>query len=347
MTHVAMICDNTTIQPLLPQIIIGSEHVLRVRDVDYVRPRVSANVHVWRRSSGWVNANTMLEIWELLAKALQPFMDTCQPILLMDALPAHCAGRVLRAAGRKGLWPMIVPASMTFLLQPLDTDAFLAYKRFLRQRYREMVSDNPHGHVEIPEVILSMNAACRKVLQARAWKHIFDKNGFGAQQARVRQSVLDTLQCGSPVQVSCQSPTLEQFQQVFPRGTLIPFDDLFASLLPRAQTSAARPASHDAPVQDVPRSWDERLRPRRSASRVQVLDSAAEDQACPPLPRPPSLSAASAAWRLLPPSAPAQPPPVRRAAPLAEARPSASARMARRCWPASSPPRPKRSRSSL
>ncbi len=63
----------------------------------------------------------------------------------MDALAAHIAEPVLRAASDAGIWVIFVPAGMTHLLQPLDTDVFAAYKRRLRQIYAEHRVDSPRA----------------------------------------------------------------------------------------------------------------------------------------------------------------------------------------------------------
>ena len=120
-THVAAICDDTAVQPSLPQVIIGNESVLQAAAVKLVGPALHKNVILLRRKSGWVNKDFLVSYVKLLAACLEPFALRYQPILLWDALPAHCAPSVLRAAGRAGLWVVIVPAKMAWLLQPLDT----------------------------------------------------------------------------------------------------------------------------------------------------------------------------------------------------------------------------------
>ena len=44
LTHVVMICDDTAIQPLLPQMIIGGERLLRVQDLRALENEVPKNV---------------------------------------------------------------------------------------------------------------------------------------------------------------------------------------------------------------------------------------------------------------------------------------------------------------
>ena len=54
LTHVALVCDDNTVQPLLPQFIIGNEHVLRVTDLKEIESSLAHNIIVIRAKSSWV-----------------------------------------------------------------------------------------------------------------------------------------------------------------------------------------------------------------------------------------------------------------------------------------------------
>ena len=57
MSFLALLCDDPSIQPLLPQIIIGNEHILpeTVRRALESPSHLMKNVAVVRRKSAWVN----------------------------------------------------------------------------------------------------------------------------------------------------------------------------------------------------------------------------------------------------------------------------------------------------
>ena len=57
MSFLALLCDDPSIQPLLPQIIIGNEHILpeTVRRALESPSPLMKNVAVVRRKSAWVN----------------------------------------------------------------------------------------------------------------------------------------------------------------------------------------------------------------------------------------------------------------------------------------------------
>ena len=89
-------------QPLLPQVIVGPYHVLRLADVAAVQPRLPPNVFMLRRQSAWVNVHVLVEIMRLLGRCLGPILYRWQPMLLMDTTPVHCARACLRAATTAG-----------------------------------------------------------------------------------------------------------------------------------------------------------------------------------------------------------------------------------------------------
>ena len=86
MTHVAIVCNDTSLQPALPQILLVAEKILSKVSAEYVEPMLPSNIHLWRRKSGWVNIPAFLEIIEVLANVLDKHASGRPRILLMDAL---------------------------------------------------------------------------------------------------------------------------------------------------------------------------------------------------------------------------------------------------------------------
>ena len=50
----ATICDDTTVQPVLPQFILGNHHILKVHEMQAKADLVPNNVFVVRAKSSWV-----------------------------------------------------------------------------------------------------------------------------------------------------------------------------------------------------------------------------------------------------------------------------------------------------
>ena len=91
LTHVAIICDNTTVQPMLPQFILGNHKILQAGDLTNLAGRVPENVYVVRGKSSWVNNTVMCMILQTLRSCLQA-KGIHQEVLF------HCGTHVRRIA---------------------------------------------------------------------------------------------------------------------------------------------------------------------------------------------------------------------------------------------------------
>ena len=217
LTHVAVVCDDVEIQPLLPQILVIAATVLPKGLVDAISALLPANVEVWRAKSGWVNGPIFCKIIERIAETLAPFRETRQCILMLDCLAAHYTSPVLRAAWAGGLWVTFVPANLTWLLQVLDTHCFSRYKEYLRDIFSRARASTPNGIVPIVSWISLICDTIRGVLEATEWGPAFDANGFSPSVAGVRQRIWDHI--GDPIVAVCAGrPTVEQLRLVFPGG---------------------------------------------------------------------------------------------------------------------------------
>ena len=199
LTHVAFVCDNPEIQFVLPQVIIANERTLPASQLATVRALCAPNVKVLRAKSAWVNEHIIGQLIRWLAASLQPHLFAFQPLLLFDAAPQHLGPAVWRACSAVRIWPLLVPAKLTWLLQVLDTHVFAAYKVFLQKAYQETRVRTDNGHVGIAELVASVQAAIKTILEARHCTGAFDQNGFSAGQARVSNRVLHELNVVTPV----------------------------------------------------------------------------------------------------------------------------------------------------
>ena len=117
-TLVAIICTDSELQPLLPQVMIVGANVLRKQDEVFVRAALPENVYVLRRQSGWNNARVQTEIVKLTKRVLEGHLHRYQVIWMSDACTTHMAPEVMRAIGTAGFWYCIIPANLTWSLHP-------------------------------------------------------------------------------------------------------------------------------------------------------------------------------------------------------------------------------------
>jgi len=87
----AVLCDDTTIQPSVPQVIIGNERCLPEGDRKALEENgaLMKNVIVLRRKSAWVMDEVLSHVVAIWGNALRACRLTHQPILLLDVCSTH------------------------------------------------------------------------------------------------------------------------------------------------------------------------------------------------------------------------------------------------------------------
>ena len=228
-TQVGLICDNVEIQKLLPQMIIGNEHFFGpMANLPPLLASAPRNVYLYRANSGWNQEHIMMNLLELLSKILQPYFATMQPILIMDGSPIHLSERIIRLCWRKSIWPLVIPSSCTWLLQPLDTHVFIIYKRAMRRFYQDGQVDAVDGDLSTAEFLKIMYRVFERVLEGRNWSFAFDADGYGSNfadlEGRIVQRYLSThilhhVNMRMPVSpCAIERPALAQLQLCFPKN---------------------------------------------------------------------------------------------------------------------------------
>ena len=227
LSHIGIICDDPLIQPLLPQVVLGNGHIIPAGVFAALRAGRAANVFLERERSSWNNTVVMRRVLRYLRQALGPYMRHVQPILLMDANGCHITPDVISLCRLLGIWPVVVPAKLTWLLQPLDTHGFAAYKACLRKTYQAARVRSLNGVLDLEGFLRCVEQAIREVFQGRLWARAFDGDGFGNQQADISRRVQTALELSAPVAAPSTRPTTSQLQSELPRGAVVP-----RSLLP-------------------------------------------------------------------------------------------------------------------
>ena len=85
----------------------------------------------------------------LLKLHVLTYMPQAFLILLLDCARPHLTRATVQAAVDMGYAIVIIPALLTWLLQPLDTHAFQRYKAFMRKKYMLEKVTNGTGKVSV------------------------------------------------------------------------------------------------------------------------------------------------------------------------------------------------------
>ena len=229
LTHVALVCDDTTLQPLLPQFIIGNEHLLRVCDLEAVDGCLANNIILVRAKSSWITVELFIVLLEMLRKTLDTHKVQRTPILLLDCCPVHVHGRVWKAARKNAIHLCFVPASLTWLMQPLDVKILHRLKAFVRKLYRRSQIENGASFVPVVQIIKNLAHAIRKVLQGYAWSTAFDACGYSDSKTSVTCNIKKIMtESGVPsLDVVANKPERDEILNILPRNRSYELETLF------------------------------------------------------------------------------------------------------------------------
>lgn len=270
-TFVALICDRVDVQPLLPQFIVCNTSTLKASAVAALQAACPSNVTLVRQKSAWNNEALLVQIIEQLGRVLAPFFVDAQPILLMDAARIHTTRRVLSACARASLWLVVVPAKLTWLLQPLDTDVFFGFKACLRKYYQSFRVEAAGGDVGLQDLLACTYAAIRDVLQKRAWALAFERCGFGKRQDCLSAAILKQLEVDA-VELPATKPSNDLVKLCFPKRAKVDYSLLWSHCVatPTAPASGGASSRSDASARGsfgvVRREPRTRAEHRRAAS---------------------------------------------------------------------------------
>ena len=132
----AALCDRADFQMLLPQVVlVGAKQVCEER-LARIQMTAPACVRIWRCTKAWNPNAIMVRYMRLLSRCLHEYRQTHRFILYVDVLKAHICPAVLRAASAANIWICVVPAKMTWVLQPCDTHLFARYKQMLIEEFQ-------------------------------------------------------------------------------------------------------------------------------------------------------------------------------------------------------------------
>ena len=229
LTHVVLMCDDSAIQPILPQVVIGNSNILRVSDLKEIEDKLPNNVTVMRGKTSWVTVEVFIAILEMLRRALNDHEVSKVPVLLLDGCSVHLNHLVWAAAKRLKILLCFVPAGLTWLVQPLDVRVIHRLKAFARAEYRRLQIKTTNPFVPVVDIIQILVTAIRKILQGTAWSNLFNECGYSLDSSSVCQNIRQMLKRGgcTSFDTPTTKPSVDQLHNVLPRKKTYRFDPLF------------------------------------------------------------------------------------------------------------------------
>ena len=217
-SYMSFITDRPDLQPRLPQILIGNKRRFTNGLMAAVTPNLPSNVHVWREKSHWVNVAVMKRALDLLVASLG-HVPNKQIILVMDTARPHISVEVAKHAAELGLWLAVVPAGLTWLLQPLDVFGFSAFKAHLRGNYLAQRTQGPVSAIQW----LNMVVSSTKFFNTRPWRTAFDGCGISGVDKLHASLLLHCPTAAAAAAAPVREPLREDLAILFPRNAAVPW----------------------------------------------------------------------------------------------------------------------------
>ncbi len=255
-TQIVFIADNEEIQPHLPTMFLFSERIVTREQFDALRLALPPKVLLLRGGKGWMTTKLMCRALRVLAEALSPYRDTHHFTVSADTYRAHLGRAVWTTASRLNFHYHLIPAKMTWALQPCDTHVFATYKRAIEHEYQlRLARESPRERW--PHALFhAVLAAFDRIVRRRTWQQAFHSNGLNGSQVGVSKRVLSLLQWQTVPDDVHEWPSFHDFCCVFPERTIVDIDAVFASLLhvprlhsiPRARRMGYRHRAERSPI---------------------------------------------------------------------------------------------------
>lgn len=173
-------------------------------------------------STGWVTASILKQLLTRIRRAVREKRPGAEVVLFMDCATIHIADDVLLHCSRLNIHLALIPAGLTYLLQPLDSHVFAAFKRELSETQEHLRGLNADGMLEARAWVDSVSSAVWKTFVEKEWSHSFAENGMLQHWSSLRARIQNLL-------LGCR----------FPLALREPNDEELATLVGRRRTKLA------------------------------------------------------------------------------------------------------------
>ena len=118
----------------------------------------------------WLNTKIFIDVLNLLQAILDLYeiQQTHRCILYVDAFGGHTSIPTLKKMTDCHFWFVLLPANLTYLLQPLDVKTFRMVKRFLRERFASYATLAEDGQL-IMKALRDILEAIQEYFTGRNW----------------------------------------------------------------------------------------------------------------------------------------------------------------------------------
>jgi hypothetical protein len=190
-TLLATVCSRDDWQPRMPQIRLPKcrPGKLAPRKDRFALHHAGAPQQVWHGTPGVATAGIIRRWMTCIRAAIDRLQPGTQIVLILDCCPAHMSRCVLSHARRLRMRLAIIPARLTWLLQPLDTHVFAQLKNDIRARLARLCIARNTGHVSTADAIRTHGDAIAAVVSGRTWSASMTRTGATGEPGNLRPSI--------------------------------------------------------------------------------------------------------------------------------------------------------------
>ena len=182
LNHVAFVTDDAALQAQLPQFIIGCRRTcFPQRGFERLFAASPPLVFLMQGNTSWTTYGHMVQMIRVLGAVCRAARPDAAFAFVFDAANSHLNDAVFVTLHAEGFFPVLVPAKLTWLLQPLDAYVFRLFKEVLRRRFHDRYA-TVEGEVTVAWFLEVLYEVIEQILQRRRWPKIFAKVGLRDQQ---------------------------------------------------------------------------------------------------------------------------------------------------------------------
>ena len=289
MSLICFVCDDPEVQKDLPQILLVKKQYVPAYTWPAIRAAIGSPLTLWVVNNAWMTSEMMIKVLRHVKTCLHRWQTTHQIVLSADAYKAHISPTVWRRAAAMQMMYHVIPAKMTWALQPCDTHVFSKLKHHISNELQKQMVRSPTGKPTVLMAVTAVNRAIHAVVVTGSWVKAFEDLGLNGNQNLVSTACLARLNLHDHPHVGHAIPTLTTLLHVFPGRSQLPIDDMFRIFLDREAAQQPMPmfaADNDVyDHRDESQPWLGRL---RSSSSLQQLPHPTPPVP-PPCPPPPPL----------------------------------------------------------
>jgi hypothetical protein len=137
-----------------------------------------------------MTASTLKQVFSIYIREIRAIRPNAEIVMVFDVAAPHMTREVFKHFSRQNLHTLLVPAGMTWLLQPLDKHVLSTLKRSMHDRQARGRAASPLGIVPSCSCIRIAGEAIKEVLVGRDWTHSLRGNGLHAHVVPLRATLL-------------------------------------------------------------------------------------------------------------------------------------------------------------